>query len=66
MTYVIVQVSAAADRPDERGQAVPTAQQATTVPDEPRGCSELTAAGQPCKGRAGDDGLCAAHKAKAV
>lgn len=27
-------------------------------------CSKLTAAGEPCKGRPGDDGLCAAHKEK--
>lgn len=31
---------------------------------EPRTCTELTKAGQPCKGTPGDDGLCAAHKAK--
>lgn len=28
----------------------------------PRACTELTKAGQPCKGTPGDDGLCAAHK----
>lgn len=33
--------------------------------DEPEGCSELTKAGTPCKGRPGDDGLCAAHKGAA-
>lgn len=27
-------------------------------------CTELTAAGEPCKGRAGPDGRCAAHKEK--
>jgi hypothetical protein len=36
------------------------------VPDEPepepRACTELTKAGEPCKGTPGDDGLCAAHK----
>lgn len=42
----------------------------TPVPDgiaphpepEERACTELTKAGEPCKGRPGDDGLCAAHK----
>lgn len=29
-----------------------------------RACSETTKAGEPCKGTPGDDGLCAAHKAK--
>lgn len=29
-----------------------------------RSCSETTKAGTPCKGRPGDDGLCAAHKTK--
>jgi hypothetical protein len=29
---------------------------------EPAGCKGTTRAGQPCKGRAGDDGRCAAHK----
>lgn len=29
---------------------------------EPRACTELTKAGEPCKGTPGDDGLCAAHK----
>jgi hypothetical protein len=27
-----------------------------------RSCSETTKSGQPCKGRPGDDGRCAAHK----
>lgn len=27
-----------------------------------RPCSATTKAGDPCKGRAGDDGFCAAHK----
>lgn len=31
-----------------------------------RSCSETTKAGTPCKGRAGDDGLCAAHKKAAA
>jgi hypothetical protein len=29
-----------------------------------RACTEVTKAGEPCKGTPGDDGLCAAHKAK--
>lgn len=32
---------------------------------EPRACTELTKAGEPCKGTPGDDGLCAAHKPRA-
>lgn len=32
---------------------------------EAAGCTELTKAGTPCKGRPGDDGLCAAHKGAA-
>ncbi len=37
------------------------------TPPEPedtteRACGEVTAAGKPCKGRAGPDGRCAAHK----
>jgi hypothetical protein len=35
------------------------------VPDtgtEAGACTELTKAGEPCKGRPGDDGRCAAHK----
>lgn len=31
---------------------------------EPRKCTELTKAGNPCQGTPGDDGLCAAHKPK--
>lgn len=31
----------------------------------PRACSGTTKAGEPCKGRAGDDGFCAAHKDQA-
>ena len=27
-----------------------------------RGCSGTTKAGEPCQGRGGEDGLCAAHK----
>lgn len=30
----------------------------------PDGCTELTKAGEPCKGTPGPDGLCAAHKPK--
>jgi hypothetical protein len=33
-----------------------------TQPDPERACTEKTRAGQPCKGRPGDDGKCAAHK----
>ncbi len=29
-----------------------------------RACTEVTKAGEPCKGTPGDDGLCAAHKAR--
>jgi len=32
------------------------------LPLEPAGCKGTTKAGQPCKGRPGDDGFCAAHK----
>lgn len=32
------------------------------APASERGCTAETASGKPCKGRAGDDGLCAAHK----
>lgn len=31
-------------------------------PEVERTCTERTKAGDPCKGRPGDDGLCAAHK----
>jgi hypothetical protein len=34
------------------------------TPQEGRACTELTKAGEPCKGTPGDDGLCAAHKPK--
>ncbi len=34
------------------------------VPEQPRACTELTKAGNPCQGTPGDDGLCAAHKPK--
>jgi hypothetical protein len=31
-------------------------------PDPERSCTELTRAGEPCKGRPGPDNRCAAHK----
>lgn len=39
---------------------------AAAEPDAERACSEPTKAGTPCKGRPGDDGLCAAHKKAAA
>jgi hypothetical protein len=35
---------------------------ATGPEPEPPRCTETTKAGDPCQGRPGDDGLCAAHK----
>jgi hypothetical protein len=32
------------------------------LPLEPAGCTAVTKSGERCKGRAGDDGRCAAHK----
>jgi hypothetical protein len=32
------------------------------LPLEPAGCKGVTKGGQVCKGRAGEDGYCAAHK----
>lgn len=61
---IAVQTRAAAvipseqDQPHEAGIAVP----GPVVDVPPAACSELTKAGEPCKGRPGDDGLCAAHK----
>ena len=34
------------------------------IAEQPRACQATTAAGEPCKGRPGDDGFCAAHKPK--
>jgi hypothetical protein len=58
--------AAAAPYPGERhyeaGAAVP-GHAARVVPDPAeRACSGTTKAGEPCKGRPGDDGRCAAHK----
>lgn len=58
----VVQVREAAVRPDESGVAVPSWQSAPPEPEPERSCTELTKAGEPCKGRPGDDGRCAAHK----
>lgn len=70
---MIVQYPAAArPYPGEEAQ-MPVHEAGVAVPDpglrpepdpepEERSCTELTKAGEPCKGRAGDDGRCAAHK----
>lgn len=60
-----------------RGQAAPNGLVAQEVhsapgdtpppeftPDEPRTCQATTKGGDPCNGRPGDDGFCAAHKPK--
>jgi hypothetical protein len=61
---IAVQTRAAAvipaEQPHEAGVAVP----GPVVEVPPAACTELTAAGEPCKGRPGADGLCAAHKRK--
>jgi hypothetical protein len=54
------------------GQAVPSGVVDPQLANHPQvhadgqepyqGCTELTKAGEPCKGTPGDDGLCAAHK----
>jgi hypothetical protein len=67
MTAFAVVIRGAAVMP---GEPVPgaTAPHPDAIPDETpadeRTCTATTAKGDPCKGRAGDDGLCAAHKEK--
>jgi hypothetical protein len=71
---VVVQYPAAA-RPYPGEVPVPVHEDGVAVPDpglrpEPAGpepeaersCTGTTKAGEPCKGRPGDDGRCAAHK----
>lgn len=60
---IAVTFPAAALRPDEQpreeGLGVPGPPRPAP---EPPGCTGLTKSGDPCKGRPGDDGRCAAHK----
>lgn len=58
---IVVRTAPGEHVPAAVGQAVPGG-----IPDEPapRACTELTKAGEPCKGTPGPDGLCAAHKPK--
>ncbi len=55
---VIVRGAAVAPGAPEPGAVAPHPDAETT----PAGCTELTKAGEPCKGRPGPDGRCAAHK----
>ena len=57
---VIVRGAAVAPGALEPGAVAPHPDAET--PPEPQACSATTKAGEPCKGRPGDDGLCAAHK----
>lgn len=57
---VIVRGAAIAPGLPEPGAVAPHPD-AETTPEPPK-CRETTKAGEPCKGRPGDDGLCAAHK----
>jgi hypothetical protein len=57
---VIVRGAAMAPGAPFPGAAAP--HPAAGEPEPERSCIKLTKAGEPCKGRPGDDGLCAAHK----
>jgi uncharacterized protein DUF5763 len=58
---VIVRGAAVAPGAPFPGAAAPHPA-AETGPEPERTCTATTKAGEPCKGRPGDDGLCAAHK----
>jgi hypothetical protein len=62
MRYAVV-IQGAAVAPGSPGPGAVVPHPTAEAPErEARACTELTKAGEPCKGTPGDDGLCAAHK----